>query len=66
MQTTEVDKKPFELDPDESGAPTQYEIDLDNPSILQVGETEQSQGGADSGIMWPSQQPTEQVTASVQ
>lgn len=40
MQTTEVDKKAFELDPDESAAPTQYEIDLDNPSILQVGETE--------------------------
>ena len=56
MQTTEVDKKAFELDPDESAAPTQYEIDLDNPSILQVGETEQSQGGADSGgIIWPSQ-----------
>ena len=34
MQTAEEAKKPFELDPDESGAPTQYEIDLDNPSIL--------------------------------
>ena len=34
MQTAEETKKPFEIDPDESGAQTHYEIDLDNPSIL--------------------------------
>ena len=34
MLTAQEAKKPFEIDPDESEAPTQYEIDLDNPSIL--------------------------------
>ena len=70
LQSTQEEeaKKEFMLEADESAIETQYEIDQNNPSILQVAEAEQSQGGEDDsgGVLWPSQSTNNPVTASAQ